>query len=50
VPSSYTFLRKWGGLTIDGQLNGPLGVAVDAAGNVYVVDYGNSLLVFGPQP
>jgi tripartite motif-containing protein 71 len=41
--SSGTFIASWGGLpmTADGQLAGPAGVAVDAAGNVYVSDTDN---------
>lgn len=36
------FLRKWGTLgSGDGQFNWPVGVAVDASGNVYVADSGN---------
>ena len=43
TPSSYKFLRKWGSdVTSDGRLNLPTGVAVDAAGNVYVADIGNA--------
>ena len=37
-----TFLFKFGSLgTGDGQFDSPWGVAVDAAGNVYVADYSN---------
>lgn len=36
------FLRKWGSWgSGDGQFKNPYGVAVDASGNVYVVDTGN---------
>jgi len=49
LPSSYKFLRKWGG--DDGQLRSPEVVAVDAAGNVYVADTGNHRIqVFGLGP
>jgi sugar lactone lactonase YvrE len=37
------YITQWGTYgNMDGQFNGPHGVAVDASGNVYVVDYGNS--------
>lgn len=37
------YLYQWGTLgTGDGQFAGPEDVAVDASGNVYVADYGNS--------
>ncbi len=39
----YQFVAKWGtDQFADGQLRNPLALAVDAAGNVYVVDAGNS--------
>lgn len=46
-----TFLRKWGSRgTGDGQFRVPHGVAVDAAGNVYVVDGDNDRIqVFSPD-
>jgi len=38
-----TFLSKWGGHgTGDGQFSEPSGICVDATGNVYVADTGNS--------
>src|SRR5207249_4601998 len=37
------YLTQWGSLgSGDGQLQLPYGVAADAAGNVYVADYGNN--------
>ncbi len=39
---SYSSILKWGSLGAgDGQFNQPEGVAVDGAGNVYVVDFRN---------
>ena len=45
--SAGTFITKWGRNDLstgtgDGEFNNPNGVAVDAAGDVYVADYGNS--------
>ena len=40
--SSGTFLTKWGSSgSGDGQFDGPVGVATDSSGNVYVADYDN---------
>lgn len=33
-----------GGLAISAKLNAPAGVAIDAIGNVYIADYGNSVI------
>jgi M6 family metalloprotease-like protein len=40
----YSYVTKWGGIsgTGTGQFTQPRGVAVDAGGNVYVVEYGNN--------
>ena len=39
----YALERSWGGVgSLPGQFNQPLGIAVDAAGNVYVADTGNN--------
>jgi DNA-binding beta-propeller fold protein YncE len=42
-PSSGAIVGRWGGASggEPGQLKGPLGVGVDAVGNVYVADSGN---------
>jgi hypothetical protein len=47
---AYVYLTQWGSAgSGDGQFNGPWGVAVDASGNVYVADSGNSRIEkFGP--
>lgn len=38
----YAYITQWGSPgSEDGQFNGPSGVAVDSAGNAYVVDSGN---------
>ena len=37
---SFTFKTQWGGYGVGFQ--GPYGVCLDSAGNVYVTDYGNS--------
>jgi hypothetical protein len=49
--SNGTFIAKLGSPCIsDDQMDNPTGEAVDAAGNVYVCDYGNSrILIFRPQ-
>jgi DNA-binding beta-propeller fold protein YncE len=49
-PATGAFLGSWGSLgTAHGQFNEPMGLAVDAAGNVYVNDYGNDRIeVFTP--
>src|SRR4029078_11050648 len=40
--SSGNFLAKWGSLgSGDGQFDGPIGIAIDASSNVYVVEAGN---------
>ncbi len=39
----YRFVTQWGGPgTGNGEFNAPVGVAVDAWGNVYVSDSGNN--------
>ena len=39
---SYEFVLKWGGQgTGDSQFSGPMGIAVNSEGNVYVADYYN---------
>jgi tripartite motif-containing protein 71 len=50
VPTAAAYLGTWGTKgTGNGQLNRPLGIAVDAAGDVYVDDYGNGrIVVFNP--
>jgi len=46
--ASVTFVLKWGSYgTGDGQFIAPLGVAVNSAGQVYVIDFGYSL---SPNP
>ena len=40
--STYTGVDTTGGLDTIASFNAPTGVAVDAAGNVYVADYGNN--------
>jgi hypothetical protein len=47
----YKFVTTWGSLgTEDGQFYNPQGIAVDASGNVYVVDSGNNRIqVLSPQ-
>jgi DNA-binding beta-propeller fold protein YncE len=43
------FLRKWGSQgTGDGQFSRPVGIAVDAAGNVYVTGWNGQVQVFSP--
>ncbi|MDQ6672880.1 MAG: NHL repeat-containing protein [Chloroflexota bacterium] len=44
------YVGQWGSLgTGHGQLNRPLGIAVDTTGNIYVNDYGNDRIeVFSP--
>ncbi len=43
VPTAAAYLGTWGGVkgAGNGQLNRPLGIAVDGAGLIYVDDYGN---------
>jgi tripartite motif-containing protein 71 len=50
VPAAAAYLGTWGTKgTGNGQLNRPLGIAVDGAGDVYVDDYGNGrIVVFNP--
>jgi DNA-binding beta-propeller fold protein YncE len=45
-----TYLGSFGAKgTANGDLSRPLGIALDAAGNIYVVDYGNNRVeVFTP--
>ncbi|MFI5372623.1 MAG: hypothetical protein ACHQ52_13790 [Candidatus Eisenbacteria bacterium] len=47
-----TYLTQWGSNgSGEGQFNIPLGLATDAAGNVYVSDNGNNRVQkFGPSP
>lgn len=49
-PTAAAYLSTWGTKgTGNGQLNRPLGIATDAAGDIYVVDYGNGrIVVFNP--
>ncbi len=43
IPTCGAFLTKWGTTgSMDGQFNGPVGVAVDGSGNVFVADFGNN--------
>jgi tripartite motif-containing protein 71 len=50
--SSGAYLAQWGSLgSGPGQFQHPLGVAVDAGGNVYVADAGlDRIQVFGVPP
>ena len=50
--SAGTFLAQWGSFGDgNGQFNFPDGIAVDAAGHVYVADTGNyRIQVFGDAP
>jgi sugar lactone lactonase YvrE len=49
-PSTGAYIGSWGSNgTAHGKFNQPMGLAVDAAGNVYVNDYGNDRIeVFTP--
>src|SRR5664280_2145175 len=41
--TSYAYVTQWGSLgTGNGQFSGPIGVATDSSGNVYVTDGGNN--------
>jgi DNA-binding beta-propeller fold protein YncE len=48
--SSGTFITQWGPQwSENGQFEEPMGIAVDASGNVYVADSGNDRIeVFSP--
>ena len=40
--TEYSFVKKWGSFgTGDGQFNGPVGIATDSSGNVFVDDLNN---------
>jgi tripartite motif-containing protein 71 len=41
--SNGKFITKWGTTgSADGQLSGPVGIAIDSSGNIYVSDTGNN--------